>query len=285
MRRRQASGCPARRPPRPRRSDRHRERQHIVVTPGEGLSERGASGYGDVCSSKPTPDRSAIWERSATRPSETSIMAVAPARPGHLPLGQEGRGGLRPHQGALRVGPFVRPGQAGGPARGAGAARRPRPPSCPVTQIVSPGWAPLRSTGRPFTHPVRRDADDQFRPSAEVAAYNRTVKGRGCFQDPLVELPLSASGPAPTTETRAWAGTPPMAAMSLRLTAMAFQPKSDRDVNDRSASMPATTVSAVRRSRRPPELTGPSPAGPQQRCRRRTRPRRPAGEATAGSER
>ena len=43
-----------------------------------------------------------------------------------------------------------------------------------------------------------------------------------------------------------------MAAMSLRLTAIAFQPRSLRVVSERSASMPATTVSVASRTRRRP---------------------------------
>ena len=114
--------------------------------------------------------------------------------------------------------------------------------------MLSPGWAPLRNTGGPLDPSRNSHAYDQLGPAAEVASDHRAVIRPRSFEDPLVKRAQLVGGwRRPRSPVRG-PGVPPMAAMSLRFTAIAFQPKSGSEVSDKSASMPATTASAVKRA-------------------------------------
>ena len=144
-----------------------------------------------------------MWSRSATRPSETSIMAVAPASRATAPAAKAGRGracALTRSRSASAHG--SRPDGPGGPDSLSSRSPAAAPPRRPVTQMVSPGWAPLRNTGGPLTHPVTATLTTNSGPAAEVASDNRAAIGPRSLEDPLVERAQLVGGSADHADQR-----------------------------------------------------------------------------------
>ena len=111
-----------------------------------------ATGTSPIRRRAPTPLAAASRERSIARPSDTSIIAVAPWRASTAPSPTRARRPqVRAQQRAVRVGPA--PGRRWRPA-----ARRPTRRARPSRRPRSPGRAPDRVTARPgATSPVDRD--------------------------------------------------------------------------------------------------------------------------------
>ncbi len=193
--------------------------------------------------------------RSTARPSERSSIAVAPAAAAASPSPRRGRGrcrasavgavlpGLEPVQcrgrGAERTGDEH--GLARGGARSAApVGRRGRSPS-------RRGTAPGPSTCRP--------------PPAGRRTARRTPAGR-----PTARRPRPARSAGRATATTADSGVPPMAAMSLRLTASALKPTSAGLAHAERKCTPSTSRSvAISRPSASTAQSSPTPVCPSGR--------------------
>ena len=184
-----------------------------------------------------TPLAAQRWPRSASRPSETSMQAVA------TPASMR-----RARSGARQVQAFAQRGidlATRTPCSSAAAA----PPSVPLTHTPSPTRAPSRRSARPgSTKPCTVTAIDS---------------GPRVVSPPTRATPCSSASarirrgnPPPRPDRRrqrqrqrqrAQAGSAPMAARSDRFTASAFQPT-------RAASVPEENARLVERVHRHHEL-------------------------------
>src|SRR5574343_1700902 len=183
-------------------------------------------------------ERSQLWPRSASRPSETSMAAVAMPTSA-WPSATRGRG--------FSSSATHRRGQGSGrttlPCRWARpkAAR----PGRPETQIWSPTWAPSRRKACPG--------------STSPMAVMQTLRGPLVVSPPITSTPYSlaqakkpsakaaiqassTTGRAPARVTQR--GVAPIAARSERLTASAFQPRFFGSVSGKKC-VPATSMSVV----------------------------------------
>src|SRR5574343_797518 len=183
-------------------------------------------------------ERSQIWPRSASRPSETSMAAVAMPTSA-WPRATRGRGfsSAATHRRGQGSGRTTLPCWWARPK----AAR----PGRPETQIWSPTWAPSRRKACPG--------------STSPMAVMQTLRGPLVVSPPITSTPYSlaqakkpsanaaiqassTTGRAPARVTQR--GMAPMAARSERLTASAFQPRFFGSVSGRKC-VPATSMSVV----------------------------------------
>jgi len=189
-----------------------------------------------------TPDASARCRASATRPSLTSIMAVAPAM---AAAGPAAYGGCGRRWASMT---------AAGSARPAWSRARPAAdsPTRPARASRSPGRAPLRSTGaRPCRSPiaVTETVTSGLRTTSPPT---RLAPARAASAPRAAEQSAAQStgrvGGAPRATTRA-VGTAPIAATSARLAAAALWPTSMAVLQSRRKCWPSTSMSTVMTTR------------------------------------
>ena len=138
--------------------------------------------------------------------------------------------------------------------RTAALSPRPAEPSSPATATTSPGRAPLRSTGsRPSRTPsavtaiVRVSETVRSPPSTAQPGASASHAARRPSAMPSTNDSRVSSGIARATSSAV--GRAPIAAMSARLTAAAFQPRSYALDQARRKSGPCTRVSTVATTR------------------------------------
>src|SRR5690606_21796857 len=180
-------------------------------------TKRSATVSLSVCTSIPTPEASAMCPRSASSPSETSIIAVAPANAAAGPAAYGGSG--------QRWAFTTLTGERNPlPNTASPAAAQ---PSRPHMATMSPGRAPERVTGaRPPRSP---SAVTLTTISSARTMSPPTTPTSACFASAATPSSNSvataagvSAGQANVTTTDI--GTAPIAAMSARLTATAFRP-------------------------------------------------------------
>ena len=142
------------------------------------------------------------------------------------------------------------------------------PPSGPVTSSQSPGRAPLRRTGPGGTASPRSVTEMTSGPSQLlVSPPTRAVsKASARSRRPRYNSSAKARPPcrgSPTLTTAA-TGLPAMAAISLRLTAIAFRPTSRGPASARRKQLPSSSMSVVTRqgacaARRSTAASSPGP--------------------------
>ena len=182
------------------------------------------------------------------------------------------------------VGRFPRVSSPGSTGRGEPAASRNRPnrsaspraalPSSPATAMTSPGRAPERSTGaRPSSDPravtaiVRVSETVRSPPSTAQPGASASHAARRPSASPSTNERRVSSGIASATNSAV--GRAPIAAMSARLTAADFQPRSNALDHARRKSGPCTRVSVVATTRPSgAAITAASSPGPDERRRR-----------------
>src|SRR5438445_4172048 len=209
----------------------------------------------DASSRAPTPDARQMWARSEDSPSDTSIMAVAPPAAAVRPSTMRGTG---------RCSRASATGSAEAPRRRAARAAF-DPPRGPVTKMLSPGRAPLRSTAPvPGESPIPATVTVRAAPTAVSPPTRGQPSSAAAAISPAARSSASPLRPAPsTTPHTAARGVPPMAARSERLTASAFQPTSAGVDQRRSKWTPSVRTSVAKS--RPPSSTAvssPTPTWP-----------------------
>ncbi len=129
------------------------------------------------------------------------------------------------------------------------------PPSGPVTNSQSPGFAPARVTGpRPVASPSTvTEIDERTVPAVGVAADDGDVERVGHVAEAEVELfgerSPAAFAAAPRSTTAA-TGMPAIAAMSLRFAAIALRPTRRGPTSATTKSVPSISMSVVTSSGR-----------------------------------
>ena len=211
-----------------------------------------AAGSADVSSIR-TPDAIATCPRSATSPSEMSIIAVARSRPASTSAAAYAA--LRP---AVRIG--QRMIGVAGPSSASPAAAR---PGQPASTTRSPGRAPARVTGaRPSRSPSAVTAIVTVSLAHDVAADHHAPTSAHSSRRPSASASSQLQRPGragPARPTRSAVGRAPIATTSARFCAAALRP----------TSYPSTSHAGS---------AGPRPAGPWWRP-----PGRPAPATTAAS--
>ncbi len=234
------------------RAGGHREGELVVLPAAERLldASRPVPPEPSPGGSRP-PDSRARWSRSRERPSETSIIAVAPARCRDEALLRTRA--CRPQVARSQAaGDLRRRRRRSSSARQAGCGGPERPGHHDV--VARPGAASKH--GPAF---VGRAGDGDARRPAGGRRTGLRRRGRPRRRPP----PRSSRSMSPsrfvpggaTSPQTAWSGRPPMAAMSLTFTASAFQPASARLPRSRSKWTPSTTRSRANRRWLPGERT------------------------------
>ncbi len=175
-----------------------------------------------------------MWPRSASKPSLTSVMAVAPAPAACGPAAYGGCGTRCASTAAL------------GDRKPRLSAANPAParPSCPAYATTSPGSAPERSTGRTAS-PIAVTAMTILSDAVTSPPTMCAPTWAHSTSNPRVissthDTGRSAGAPNPTVRAVA---TPPIALMSERLHAAALRPMSCGDDQSRRKWRPSTSRS------------------------------------------
>ena len=223
-------------------------------------AEPRSSPRADASKAMETRDAAAIRDASSASPSDTSIMAVAPAAAATAPSDTGGAGrscaARSAASAALSVPASTATGVPAASRKRSKSRPRPRPaaPSSPATATTSPTRAPPRSTGAaPSSEPSAvtaivsvsdtvRSPPSTAQPGARVSHAARRPSARPSTNDTGVV-------PGMARATSSAVGRAPIAATSARLTAAAFQPRSNALDQARRKSGPCTSVSVVATTR------------------------------------